>query len=370
MTPLRLAIIGAGHLGRIHARLASKLPEFTVAAIVDPDCEAREKLVQETGSRGLDSFRDAIGEIDAAVVATPTATHYAVAAELLRAGIPVLVEKPLAPNLKEANELVQLARKQNLVLQVGHVERFNPALELIVRQVRDPRFIQATRTSSYSFRSTDIGVVLDLMIHDLDVALSLAQSPVRQVFAMGISVLGDHEDMAYAQLQFESGCVAQFTASRVSYQMERSLKIFTSRMFAAVDYSTRKATTVKPAMGVLRRQWKSADLTDEERQSVREHLFEELLEKNDEVAPPNNAIEEELRDFARSIRSGREPRVSGAAGRDAVAVAEMILEKIEEYEWDGDATGRHGPFAMPALPIPAVAYPLPGMGGQPQRKAG
>jgi predicted dehydrogenase len=364
---LRLAIIGAGHLGRIHARLAAKLPEFTLAAIVDPVCEAREELAQETGACELDNFRDAIGEIDAAVVATPTATHHAVAAELLRAGIPVLIEKPLAPTLKEANELVQLARKQNLVLQVGHVERFNPALELISRQVRDPRFIQATRTSSYSFRSTDIGVVLDLMIHDLDVALSLAQSPVRNVFAVGISVLGNHEDMAYAQLQFESGCVAQFTASRVSYQMERSMKVFTSRMFAAVNYSTRKATIVKPAVSVLRRQWRGDELPEEERQSVREHLFEALLEKTDEVAPPNNAIEEELRDFARSIRTGREPRVSGAAGRDAVAVAELILEKIEEYEWDGDSTGRHGPFAMPALPIVRPQWEV---GGQPQRKAG
>jgi predicted dehydrogenase len=370
VTPLRLAIVGAGHLGRIHARLASKLPEFIVAAIIDPVCEAREKLANETGARGFDNFRDAIGEIDAAVVATPTAAHHAVAGELLRAGIPVLVEKPLAPTLAQANELVQLARKQNLVLQVGHVERFNPALELIARQVRDPRFIQATRTSSYSFRSTDIGVVLDLMIHDLDVALNLAQSPVRQVFAMGISVLGDHEDMAYAQLQFESGCVAQFTASRVSYQIERSLKVFTSRMFAAVDYSTRKATMVKPAAGVLRRQWRGDKLTDEERQSVREHLFEELLERTDEVALPNNAIEEELRDFARSIRTGREPRVSGAAGRDAVAVAELILEKIESHEWDGDATGRHGPFAMPALPMAPFSLPQWEAGGQPQRKAG
>jgi predicted dehydrogenase len=370
VTPLRLAVVGAGHLGRIHARLAAALPDFDLVAIVDPIAQAREAVAKETAARAHENLRDVIGEIDAAVVATPTSTHHAVAAELLRAGIAVLVEKPIAPTLEQANDLVQLARKQNLVLQVGHVERFNPALEMVARQVRDPRFIQATRTSGYSFRSTDIGVVLDLMIHDLDVVLSLVQSPVRNVFALGISVLGDHEDMAYAQLQFESGCVAQLVASRVSYQPERSLKIFTSRMFAAVDYTARKATLVKPHEHILRRQFRIDELTDAEQQHSREHLFDQLLERSQHTAPENNAIEAELRDFARSIRTGSEPRVTGTAGRDAVAVAEMILEKIEAHEWDGDATGRHGPFAMPALPISPVSLPLPGVASVPRRKAG
>lgn len=370
MTPLRLGIIGAGHLGRIHARLAARLPEFELVAVVDPVAESRQGISQETGARAFADHREVIGEIDAAVVATPTAAHHAVAAELLRAGVPVLVEKPLAPTLEQANQLVQLARRQNLVLQVGHVERFNPALELVARQVRDPRFIQATRTSGYSFRSTDIGVVLDLMIHDLDVVLSLVQSPVQQVFALGVSVLGDHEDMAYAQLQFENGCVAQLTASRISYQTERTLKIFTSRTFAAVDYSTRMATIVKPREDILRRQWQVDRLTADEREFFRQHLFEQVLERTEQVAPANNAIEEELLDFARCIRTGREPRVSGAAGRDAIAVAEMILERIESHAWDGNFAGRHGPFAMPALPIMPAALSLPGITAQPQRKAG
>lgn len=370
MTPLRLAIIGAGHLGRIHARLAAGLPEFDITAVVDEVVQSRESLAEEIGTRAYAEFRDAIGEIDAAVVATPTVTHHSITAELLRAGIPVLVEKPLAPTLDQANDLVQLARKQNLVLQVGHVERFNPALELVGRHVRDPRFVQATRTSGYSFRSTDIGVVLDLMIHDLDVVLSIVQSPVTQVFALGISVLGDHEDMAYAQLQFESGCVAQFTASRVSYRAERTMQVFTSRSFAAVDYATRQTTIVRPQEEVLRREWTAESLNAEQRQLLRERLFEKLLEKTEQVAPPVNAIEEELRDFARCIRTGREPRVSGADGRDAVAVAEMILEKIESHAWDGDTAGRHGPFAMPALPISPASLPLPIPIATPRRKAG
>jgi predicted dehydrogenase len=370
VTPLRLAIVGAGHLGRIHARLTAGLPEFELAAVVDQSAEACTAVAKENGTRAVADHRTLIGEIDAAVVATPTATHHEIAGELLRAGIPVLVEKPLAPSLEQANDLVQLARKQGLVLQVGHVERFNPALELVARQVRDPRFIQATRTSGYSFRSTDIGVVLDLMIHDLDVALSLVQSPVCQVFAMGISVLGDHEDMAYAQIQFESGCVAQFTASRVSYKAERTMQVFTSRSFASVDYSACKATIVKPQTEILRRQWRLEDLTPADRLHFREHLFENLLEKNELVAPQMNAIEEELRDFARSIRSNKQPRVTGTAGRDAIAVAEMILEKIESHAWDGDTAGRQGPFAMPALPIAATALPLPIPMAPPRRKAG
>lgn len=370
MTPLRLAIIGTGHLGRIHARLAAGLPEFELTAVVDPSAEARAAVAKENGTRAVADHCSLIGEIDAAIVATPTATHHEIASELLRAGIPVLVEKPLAPTLEQANDLVQLARKQGLILQVGHVERFNPALELVARQVRDPRFIQATRTSAYSFRSTDIGVVFDLMIHDLDVALSIVQSPVCQVFAMGISVLGDHEDMAYAQLQFESGCVAQFTASRVSYKPERSMQVFTSRSFASVDYAACKATIVKPHEEVLRRQFHLAELSPADRQRCREHLFEHLLEKSELVAPSVNAIEEELRDFARSIRGNKLPRVPGTAGRDAIAVAEMILNKIESHAWDGDTAGRQGPFAMPALPILPTALPLPIPIALPRRKAG
>jgi predicted dehydrogenase len=349
--PLRVAVIGAGHLGRIHARIAAALEEIELVAVVDPVEQARRVVAEEAKTRGVADFREIVGDVDAAIVATPTASHHAIGVELLSCGLPLLIEKPLAPTTAQANELVSAARKKNVVLQVGHVERFNPALTAVSADVRDPKYIEATRTSGYTFRSMDIGVVLDVMIHDLDVALSLAKSPVEDVQAMGISVLGRHEDMATARITFASGCVAQLSASRVSFQQRRTMSVFTSRGSASINFATHEATVVKPREDVLRREFHVDRLSASERAYWKEHLFDELLVRTQQELPPVNAIQEEQRDFVRAIREGRAPRVDGAAGCDAVAVAEMILSAIEEHAWDGTPTGRHGPFAMPALPI-------------------
>ena len=228
LAPLRLAVIGTGHLGRIHARLAAEQSSVELIAVADPLENARMTVAESTGSRPVADYRELIGDLDAAIVATPTSTHLQVASELMQAGVHVLVEKPLAPSLGESEQLVQLARKKNLVLQVGHVERFNPALTSVQDKIGDPKFIDAVRTSGYTFRSTDVGVVMDLMIHDIDVILSLVKSPVEKVDALGISVLGDHEDMANARLSFASGCVATLSASRVSYHPQRTMQVYTS----------------------------------------------------------------------------------------------------------------------------------------------
>ncbi len=205
MTPLRVAVIGAGHLGRIHARIAAGLDDIELVAVADPVAACRDAAAAESKTESVADYRELIGEIDAAIVATPTNTHHTVGIELLSSGIPLLIEKPLANHTAAADDLVNLARKQGLVLQVGHVERFNPALAWAASEVHDPKYIEATRTSGYSFRSTDIGVVLDVMIHDLDIVLALAGSTVTNVEALGISVLGGHEDMATARLTFASG---------------------------------------------------------------------------------------------------------------------------------------------------------------------
>ncbi len=353
MTPLRIAVIGAGHLGRIHARIAAELDELELVAVADPMEEARRSVADEAHTRDVADFRELIGEIDAAIVATPTATHHAVGMELLGGGVPLLIEKPLATNTPEATDLVSLARRQGIVLQVGHVERFNPALASVAADVRDPKFIEATRTSGYTFRSTDIGVVLDLMIHDLDIALSLARSQVVDVEAMGISVLGGHEDLATARLSFASGCVAQLTASRVSFEQQRTMTIFTSRSCANINFATHEATIVRPREDVLRRAFRAEQLSATERTYWKEHLFDELLVRERHEPAAVNAIQEEQRDFVAAVRDGKTPRVEGPAGRDAIAVAEIVLQRIEEHAWDGAAAGRHGAFAMPALPIVA-----------------
>jgi predicted dehydrogenase len=315
-------------------------------------------VAQEAHTRPVADFRELFGEIEAAIVATPTVSHHAIGMELLSGGVPLLIEKPLAPTSTDANDLVALARKKDLVLQVGHVERFNPALTAVAADVRDPKYIESTRTSGYTFRSTDIGVVLDVMIHDLDIVLSLAKSPVEKVQALGISVLGGHEDLATAWLRFASGCVAQLSASRVSFQQQRTMSIFTSRGSASLNFATHEATVVKPREDVLRREFRADKLAADERTYWKEHLFDELLVRTQHQAPAINAIQEEQRDFVRSVREGKVPRVDGAAGRDAVAVAEMILDSIENHAWDGTQSGRHGAFAMPALPIIAGSLPV------------
>ncbi len=351
MKPLRVAVVGAGHLGRIHARLAAAAPEIELVAVADPVESARISVAQEAKTDAVADYRQLVGQIEAAIVASPTSTHHAIGMELLSAGLPLLIEKPLAPSAAEAEDLVSLARKNGLVLQVGHVERFNAALTAVAADVRDPKYIEATRTSGYTFRSTDIGVVLDVMIHDLDIVLSLAKSTVEDVQALGVSVLGCHEDMATARLSFASGCVAQLSASRVSFQQKRSMTVFTSRGCASINFATHEATVVKPREDVLRREFRVDQLSATERTYWKEHLFDELLVRTQYDSPAGNAIQEEQRDFVRAIREGRAPRVDGAAGYNAVAVAEMILERIAEHSWDGTPSGRRGPFAMPALPI-------------------
>lgn len=369
MTPLRVAVVGAGHLGRIHARIAAALEEIELVAVVDPVEAARRSVAQETGTRAVADYRELIGEIEAAVIATPTVTHHSIGMDLLAGGVPLLIEKPLAPTSDQASELASLARKQGLPLLVGHVERFNPALAAVAAEVRDPKYIVATRTSGYTFRSLDIGVVLDMMIHDIDIVLSLARSAVEHVTGLGISVLGGHEDLATAWLRFESGCVAQLSASRVSFQQQRTMTVFTSRGCASLNFATHEATVVKPREDVLRRAFPLAQLTADERAHCKEHLFDELLVRTQQQAPAINAIQEEQRDFVRAVREGKAPRVDGVAGRDAVAIAEMILERIEEHAWDGMAAGRHGPFAMPALPVVAGTT-LPAMEPIQRRRAG
>jgi predicted dehydrogenase len=351
VTPLRVAVIGAGHLGRIHARLASASEEIELVAVADPVEAARTSVAEEAKTRAVADFRDLIGEIDAAIIATPTTYHHVVGMELLGNGIPLLIEKPIALTSAQATALVELADRKGLTLQVGHVERFNPALTAVVQDVRDPKYIEAHRTSGYSFRSTDIGVVMDIMIHDIDVVLSLAKSNVVDVDALGISVLGGHEDMATARLTFASGCVAQISASRVSFQQRRTMSIFTSRGSASINFATHEASVVKPSDEVLRREFRADTLNADDRAHWKEHVFDQLLVRTARDSKPINAIQEEQRDFVISVRTGQPPCVTGAAGRDALAVCEMILESIEDHAWDGTSEGRHGAFAMPALPV-------------------
>lgn len=347
MTKLRLAVVGAGHLGRIHARLAHGLNEVQLVGVVDPIAANREQVTAETGVPAYAEIHELFGLADAAVIATPTCTHAEVAKPLLQGGLHLLIEKPLTPTVAEADELVTLAKRQHLTLQVGHVERFNPALTSLQSQLDDPKYIEARRCSGYTFRSTDIGVVLDLMIHDIDIVLSLVQSPVVGVEALGISVLGDQEDMVSARLHFASGCVANLTASRVSFKPERVMQVITPTCAASINFAERRSSVVQPMEQILTREFDAKTLGEDQKTHLRDNLFTDLLAKRDLPSLDVNAIEQEQLDFVAAIRTGTNPQVTGYAGREAVAVAEAILQQVAAHQWDGASGSRQGPFALP-----------------------
>ncbi len=348
---LRLAVIGTGHLGRIHARLLAAMPDVDLIAVADIDATAREQVAADCGTRAVTDYHELIDQVDGAVIATPTVSHHAVGLDFLRAAVPVLIEKPLASTLAEADDLVRTARHHGVILQVGHIERFNPALAAAAPHLGEPKFIEAVRAGGFTFRSTDIGVVLDLMIHDLDIVLSLTRSPVTRVDALGLAIVGQHEDVAHARLEFASGGVANLSASRVSSGTRRSMQIWSQRGFAAIDFAAHTASVVRPSESLLRRELNVARLSADERTRMKDQLLLEHLPTEQLPVEPRNALADELADFIQAIRTAGVPRVSGEQGRDVVAVAQQILSQIGAHRWEGEAEGPIGPLAIPAPSI-------------------
>ncbi|MBI3466550.1 MAG: Gfo/Idh/MocA family oxidoreductase [Planctomycetes bacterium] len=348
MRRLRLAVVGVGHLGRIHARLMLGLENVELAAVVDPVESNRFQVAVDCGAQALADHRELFGRVDAAVIATPTRFHHRVGMELLSQGIHLLIEKPLAGSLAEAEELAAAAERLGLVLQVGHVERFNPAWTAILPHLREPKYIEATRCGPFSFRSTDIGAVLDIMIHDLDLVLSLVHSRLVHVEALGLAVLGRHEDVANARLTFENGCVAALSASRVSSIPRRSMQVWTPRRFARIDFAERTADVVSPSEAVLGRQIDVERMSATERDQLKADLFEKHLSRETLSVDRRDALTAELEDFVTSIREGHSPRVDGRQGQAVLAAAEQILSKIGAHRWEGSVEGPTGPQAIPA----------------------
>ncbi len=343
MSCLRLAIIGGGHLGRIHTRLAAQLPDTKLVAVVEPNPEAAAAIAAEFGCRTVDDFSKIDNEIDAAIVAAPTPTHFQIADRLLRRNIHLLVEKPITTTAPQADRLIDLADQNGLILQVGHVERFNPAFEHSAATLPVARYFDACRMSGYTFRSTDIGVVHDLMIHDIDLICSLVDSPLIETRAVGISVFGPHEDIAQARLEFSDGTVANLTASRCSFESARKISWFSENGYVAADLATgivRSAVVSAFINKDLRRD--VADLLPHQNKRVRESLFESVLPVQTTTLEPQNAIQKEQQDFVDSIRTGRQPRVDGRAGRRAVAIAQSILDSISKHQWQDGQSSRVG----------------------------
>jgi predicted dehydrogenase len=235
MKKIRTAAIGVGVQGQRHAQKLAALPASDLVAVVDADTDRARAVAAELNTSAVDDYRDLIGNIDAVALSTPTSTHYEIGRELLAAGIHILLEKPIATTVAESRELVRLAEEHSLVLQVGHLERFNPAISALVEHVDNPQFIESSRIAPYKPRALDVSVVLDLMIHDIDLIHSFVRSPMDQVDAVGRSVFSDSIDVANARIRFANGCIANVTSSRVSMKTERSLRIFQADSYLSAD---------------------------------------------------------------------------------------------------------------------------------------
>lgn len=307
---LRAGVVGVGYLGRFHAQKYAALSDVTLAGVADIDQSRAAAIADECRTRAVADYRELFGEIDCVSIAVPTHLHHSVAQEFLRQGVDVLVEKPMTATGAEGRELVALASRQKRILQVGHLERFNPALRSLTGILTAPRFIECHRVAPFVERGTDVDVVRDLMIHDLDVILSLVRSPVTSIEAFGVPVLTQEPDIANARLRFASGCIANITASRVALKRERKMRLFQPDTYIVVDYGEHRIRICRrdptPAAGSL------PNISFEEREVGGE-----------------DALEEEIRAFLRSVRDRSEPIVSGQDGLQALEVAEQIIGCLE-----------------------------------------
>jgi len=369
--PLRTAVVGVGHMGRHHARLYHELPESKLVALVDTRPDQAAELAEKYGAACLTDPAKLLDlHLDAVTVAVPTVAHEAVAAPFLEAGIAVLIEKPLAPDHVSARRLLDLAQAHGCLLQVGHSERFNPVVRAMARMGVRPRFIETHRISPFTFRSADIGVVFDMMIHDIDIVLHLLASgqrlkepmgggqgfslpmpgmagnvpdldqlnagprcPDYQVHAVGVSVLSRHEDIANARIEFADGCVANLTASRLALKTERKIRVFCPDAYLSMDYQKRTGIAIKKDANLdLLRLAKEKDLTDLTQMGGLD--FGSMVKAEplqvDDVEP----LRAELQAFLDSVRHGTPPVVSAQDGLAAVEMAERIVEAVGRHVWE------------------------------------
>ena len=302
MKKLRVGVVGVGHIGSNHARLYSEIPSADFTAIYDVDLARANSIAKKYGGTATKSLDEFAALVDAASVATPTNSHYEIARPLLGQGKHLLVEKPITENPQHATELAELAARNRLILQVGHVERFNPVLSALEARLTHARFIEAHRLSSYPDRSTDIGVVLDLMIHDLEIILHLVRSPVQNIDAVGIPVLSKGEDIANARIRFENGCVANVTSSRISPERMRKIRVFQQDAYLSLDYEKQSGEIYRLENGKIRR-----DKVPIEREEP---------------------LKQQLVSFIECASTGREPKVSGFQATAALELAVEITKRI------------------------------------------
>ncbi len=330
MKTIRVGVAGVGHLGNLHAKMLAEIPEGVLSGVFDADTARARQVAAETGAPVFEDLASLIEASDALTIATSTSSHFPVAREVLEAGKPVFIEKPIAETVEEAGILCRLARERGLILQVGHIERFNPAILALEPYELKPLFIESHRLSQFNPRGTDVPVVLDLMIHDIDLILAFVRSPVQSVEANGVAVVSDTVDIANARLQFQNGCVANVTASRISQRRMRKMRLFQPDTYISIDFSEGLAEVFR--------------LVGEDAPVVQGTLMlgelgsgarkKKILYEQPEVREVN-ALKHEIGLFLHAVRTNTPPLVSGEDGKLALEVADIIMKKIGEQGLPG-----------------------------------
>lgn len=328
MDKTRVGVAGVGHLGSLHLKMLVSMPEVEVTGIYDADPAKAGKVAAHYGVRAVPSLRDLLAVVDAVTIATPTSVHHEVAMEALRAGRHVFLEKPITETVAEAEEICTIAREKKLIVQVGHIERFNPAILALEKFPIAPMFVESHRLAQFNPRGTDVAVVLDLMIHDIDLILSFVRSPVKSVEANGVAVVSDSVDIANARLQFENGCVANVTASRISQRKMRKMRLFQKNGYISIDFSEGMAEVFR-LVGEDEPETKGTMMLGELGSGKHKRKIVYELPEVKEV----NALHHEIGLFVKAVATGGQAVVTGEDGRRALEVAGIIMEKIAQQSF-------------------------------------
>lgn len=330
---MRTAVVGVGHMGRHHARLYHELPQSQLVAVVDVNADRAAEIARQYHTRALASVDELPDGVQAVTVAVPTIYHRTITEKLLRRGIACLVEKPIADSVTEAEALLKCAQSSGTLLSVGHTERFNPVVRAIQRLNIRPRYIESQRISPFRFRSADIGVVADMMIHDIDIILHLVGSRPVKVDAVGVNVLARHEDVANARVVFENGTVANLVASRLALKTDRRLRVFSDTAYLSLDYQRKNGIVVTRDANLdvlaLAKDKKLEDLAQ-----MADLDFGQLVKVEPLIVDDVEPLRAELESFLESVRTGRPPAVSAEDGVDAVRLASEIVSAIQRHRWD------------------------------------
>jgi predicted dehydrogenase len=330
MSKIKVGVVGVGHIGKNHARIVAELEDAQFACVYDSNRAAAGEMARRYNTRAVDSLELFAELVDAASIATPTPTHYEIGKFLLERGKHLLIEKPIAETTAHARELSDLARQRGVVLQVGHVERFNPVLGALEYLLTRPRFIESHRLSPYPNRSTEIGVVLDLMIHDLEIILHLVRSPVKSVDAVGVPVLSRDEDIANARIHFENGCVANVTVSRISPERMRKIRVFQEDAYLSLDYQAQEGYIFRLARGGEEKSSLLKKLLSAKESAIVSEFAGRRIVREPVKIEKGEPLKRELQSFVECACKGAVPKVSGYQAAAALELAMRITAQIEE----------------------------------------